>query len=543
MSLLFIVAGAATYAIYKHYEPASLALHAILLLGMPELLATQLRQYVYIPAKLYIFPIYWSTILALTVAYRLSPSHPLAQFPGPLPAKVTKFWMSYVTARGNAHETARVLHAQYGDIVRIGPNELSFCRPEAIQPILGMKVMRKGPYYDTRQQREGHATLDGLRDFSEHAARRKPWNKAMSVAALKDYSTMLIDKVQELMSCLSNRQGKTIDISTWMAYFGFDFMGVMAFGHEFGMMKAGEDVGRLCHLIERGTTIAAYVSHVPWLFPILMSIPGTDREIKTMQALGKRCAEERVKRGSSVKDLFYYLTEEEQLKSSKVIASGAGDGLLAIIAGSDTAAAALGHICYFLLRDPECFKRLRQEIDEAFPNRHETFDPSKQADMPYLNACINEALRLYPPVLSGLQRTVEAGGHVICDQFIPENTKVSVNAYTMHHDVREFSPIPDIYWPDRWLSIERYTLPSGEVVSKDQVVTNRGSFLPFSYGPQNCAGKSLAIMEMRAVVCALVQAFDIQVAKGYDLDSWEKNIEDVYITNRGPLLVNVTPRH
>ncbi|KAF7789587.1 hypothetical protein EIP86_000533 [Pleurotus ostreatoroseus] len=396
-----------------------------------------------------------------------------------------------------------------------------------------MKVMKKGPYYNTRKQKEGHATMDGIRDFSEHAARRRPWSKAMGVAALKEYSGLLVSKVQEL----------TNSIELMWRGVSFDFMGVMTFGHEFGMMQSGTDVGGLWQTIENGTTAAAYISHIPWIFPILMSLPGADKEMRKMQALGKYCAERRVEKGSSSKDLFYYLTEEETLNSSKA-ASGAGDGLLAIIAGSDTAATALTHIWYFLLRNPNCLFQLRKEIDETFPVGHETFDFSKQADLPYLNACINEAMRLYPPVLSGLQRCVEAGGHIICGRYVPENTKVSVHVYTMQRDEREFSPIPNTFWPNRWLHQDRYMLPSGDTITKDQVSTHRGSFLPFSYGPQNCAGKNLAIMEVRAVLSAMVQGLDVRVAEkpGFDLHNWEKTIQDVYVTNRGSLFVNVQVR-
>lgn len=74
--------------------------------------------------------------------------------------------------------------------------------------------------YDTRKQKEGHATMDGLRDFSEHAARRKPWSKAMSTTALKEYSDVLVSKVQELRGGLAKRRGKSINISAWMTYFG-----------------------------------------------------------------------------------------------------------------------------------------------------------------------------------------------------------------------------------------------------------------------------------------------------------------------------------
>lgn len=71
-------------------------------------------------ATAYACTAYWAAISLLVVAYRLSPLHPLAKFPGPLGAKVSKLWMVYITSKGSAHETGRRLHAQYGEVVRIG---------------------------------------------------------------------------------------------------------------------------------------------------------------------------------------------------------------------------------------------------------------------------------------------------------------------------------------------------------------------------------------------------------------------------------------
>lgn len=62
--------------------------------------------------------------------------------------------------------------------------------------------------------------------------------------------------------------------------------------------------------------------------------------------------------------------------------------MLAIIAGSDTSATALSHLFYFLLRSPECMERLQNEVDATFPDPDQLDDYSKQADMPYLNACM-----------------------------------------------------------------------------------------------------------------------------------------------------------
>lgn len=126
--------------------------------------------------------------------------------------------------------------------------------------------------------------------------------------------------------------------------------------------------------------------------------------------------------------------------------------------------------------------------------------------------------------------------------FIPEETQVSPWPYAVHRNPNNFSPIPDVFWPDRWLAQESYTLPSGKIIPADQVITTREVFMPFSLGPYICAGKPLAIIELRAVVCGIVQQCDVRVADGFDLESWNENLREVFVTMRGKLEVVVTMR-
>ena len=128
----------------------------------------------------------------------------------------------------------------------------------------------------------------------------------------------------------------------------------------------------------------------------------------------------------------------------------------------------------------------------------------------------------------------------ICLSFVPEGTQVSVHTHSIHRHPAESSPLPDEYWPDRWLTQNSYTLPTGDVIPAAQVKTNIAALIPFSAGPQNCVGKGLAMMEMRAVLCALVQRFDMRPAKGFRMESWEENLQDVFVTTRGPLMVNIS---
>lgn len=64
------------------------------------------------------------------------------------------------------------------------------------------------------------------------------------------------------------------------------------------------------------------------------------------------------------------------------------DGMVAIIAGSDTTATMLSHLLYFMLRYPQCGERLQKEIETTFPHGEDPVDFARLGEMPYLNACM-----------------------------------------------------------------------------------------------------------------------------------------------------------
>lgn len=89
----------------------------------------------------------------------------------------------------------------------------------------------------------------------------------------------------------------------------------------------------------------------------------------------------------------------------------------------------MSYAVYFLLRYPETFRSLREEVRSAF-DRIEDITHSKLANLPYLNAAIQEGtdsffllsvvLRMRPPVISGLQRVSPKGGAKINGYYISE---------------------------------------------------------------------------------------------------------------------------
>ena len=94
----------------------------MLLIVVPALLSVPISyagrsRYTALPLA---FAAYWSGLLFFTLAYRLSPFHPLANYPGPVLAKSSKLWGAYLSATGDQHRWLKRLHDRYGDVVRIG---------------------------------------------------------------------------------------------------------------------------------------------------------------------------------------------------------------------------------------------------------------------------------------------------------------------------------------------------------------------------------------------------------------------------------------
>jgi cytochrome P450 len=113
---------------------------------------------------------------------------------------------------------------------------------------------------------------------------------------------------------------------------------------------------------------------------------------------------------------------------------------------------------------------------------------------------------------------------------IPEQTQLTLHTYSIHRDVRYFHT-PDAFLPERWLS---KGAPTGE--------HNTAAFMPFSYGPTICAGKNLALLEMRMLLCWLLQRFRFTKAPGIAYEEWEGTIRDWFVAHHEPLFVSVSLR-
>ncbi|KAK7973058.1 hypothetical protein PG988_007192 [Apiospora saccharicola] len=143
------------------------------------------------------------------------------------------------------------------------------------------------------------------------------------------------------------------------------------------------------------------------------------------------------------------------------------------------AATLLAGVIYYLLPNPSTLNRVADEIHTSFTNT-ESFTFERLGGLRYLNACLQEALRVYPPLPIGVARVVPPGGSP------PLNFR---------H--------PDAFVPERWLD--------GHPTYRDD---NRECLQPFSVGSRNCIGQNMARHEMRLILAKLLSAFRLGALRG-----------------------------
>lgn len=143
-----------------------------------------------------------------------------------------------------------------------------------------------------------------------------------------------------------------------------------------------------------------------------------------------------------------------------------------IAAGHETGATALAWALHWVQSHPEVERRLRAELG-AYEG-----DPLGLAELPYLAAVCDEALRISPPTPNASRMVEEP--FEMCGYDLPVGTRIAVCSYLSHHDPQTF-PDPTRFDPDRFLGRE-YA---------------RWEFHPFGGGSRRCIGSSFAIFQMR----------------------------------------------
>lgn len=168
----------------------------------------------------------------------------------------------------------------------------------------------------------------------------------------------------------------------------------------------------------------------------------------------------------------------------------AAQSFVFFIGGFETTARTLHHLTYMLSLHREIQETVREEV-RAAKKKHGDFTHDAVKDLPFLEKCIQETLRLYPP-FAALSR------ECIRDCVLPDGRKlekgmqVLIPLFSLHRDP-EYFPEPERFNPDRF-----------------DVPPAKGTYAPFGDGPRICIGKRFALMEIKMTVAKILDKYIIE---------------------------------
>lgn len=430
--------------------------------------------------------------------------HPLRSYPGPLLSTISRIPYIIAYTQGRLHLYVRTLHEQYGDVVRIAPDELSYRDDQAWKDIYGRssnfaKDMR---FYQSSKKAASVAVAPEV----IHRRQKKAILRAFSDSALRDHELVLLPYVDMLIEKLGQRcAGKAdeegyVDLTKWFNYVIFDFMAQELFGKPLGCLEEASYHPWVEVLF--GTVKAWAYLAIPKFFPSTAILLKPLVLFLCRDSLGHRDTKYRALSGhipkgdEQKKPVFMAHVQNSSRNDPEVVLLP--DEMLPnysflMMAGSETTATLLSGCTFYLLKHPYSYQRLTSEVRQCFSAPTEIV-LSSLAALPYLHSVITETLRLYPPVPLGMPRTTPPGGAMISGGYVPEKvlhiapvsfigykltysqTTVSVPSWVTSRSPSKFSS-PDQFIPERWLN------------DPPCLNDNKAAMQPFSLGLRGCPGK------------------------------------------------------
>lgn len=234
-------------------------------------------------------------------------------------------------------------------------------------------------------------------------------------------------------------------------------------------------------LNERGEYSATLGVLPTWIRPYAQKLPWFSRGYTSVQRLtgiAVSAVKQRLDNPVEREDLLAKLQAGKDENGNPMgVEELTMEALTQLIAGSDTTSNSSCAILYYLSHNKHAWTKLQGILDELALGKgdFEYFEYEDVKDLPYLQACIDEGLRIHSTSGIGLPRSVPEGGAQVCGHYFPEGTVLSVPSYTIHRLPEVWGEDSEEYRPERW--------EEGDKKKKQD------TFLPFSFGPRSCVGR------------------------------------------------------
>lgn len=254
--------------------------------------------------------------------------HPLSSFPGPKSFAASRIPYARALVAGVHPFKCLELHEKYGDVVRIGPNELSYNNGNAVKEIYTSRPQMSKDKRFYASPKILNAANDIINaDHADHSRFRRLLAHAFSEKALREQEPLIKHYVDLFIQRLHENAGhKTIDIVPWFNYTTFDIVGDLAFGEPFNCL-ANSEYHSFVSIIFRSIKAGAYLigtRQFPGLESIIMSlIPRRTKElwinsVKEEKAMASHKVNKRLELGAERPDFMSHILKHNDEKGMSV---------------------------------------------------------------------------------------------------------------------------------------------------------------------------------------------------------------------------------
>ncbi|KAK1045095.1 hypothetical protein LTR74_018201 [Friedmanniomyces endolithicus] len=340
--------------------------------------------------------------------------------------------------------------------------------------------------------------------------------------------TVFLDRFYEYAT---SPDDELMDMGHWFLCYAADTISMISWSKRLGFLDRGDDQEGLLRSMHDSLLFSSLVGIYAWAYkPIAFILIGLSkfgfRTLRGILALldfvNDAVVRRQLNRQAAVKPpaansedsprdfLNKCLDSEEQdpgFTTAYTLSVLGGN----VVAGADTTASSLSGIFYYLLKYPATLERLRNEIDEAWRlgklSSPTTFHEAQA--LPYLQAVIQEGLRIHPAVGLTLPRVVPEGGAHISGQYFPQGTEVGVCAWVIHRSDL-FGSDAGSFRPERWLE-----------ASEETLVLMRRLWMPFGGGSRTCIGKHISLLEMNKLIPEILRRYDLELSPELQDRDWQ----------------------
>ncbi|KAI0911326.1 putative benzoate 4-monooxygenase cytochrome P450 [Ustulina deusta] len=456
--------------------------------------------------------------------------HPLKRFPGPFLAKVSKLWHVWKVRDSQNYLFLESLRQQYGDFVRTGPNEITTFHPDGLNAIHRTEYATRSGWYDLLYPSLSVATV---RDPDLHDKRRRVWEPAFTVTAMKDHEEQIREHALKVISTIQESGGDEVNMNLVVYQFANNVMRDLAFSQSSD--HNDQEWQRSVNTLHIGISILGPLTPAPWIAILASSfafLPLVRDWNKLMSYCESKITERISMPAPERRDISAWLIENAEIRgateSSEEKRWLVGDAFAAILAGFDTTASTLIFAFFYLAKYPEYQARVYDEIKTA-DVKLSTLNSRDFQKLPFLNAFIDETLRLHHPQPSSGSKILRENGLTIGDTFIPGGVEVSAPRWSFGRQEAHYKRCWE-FLPERWLN-------------DSDLVNDRRAFTPWGIGKWSCLGKQVALFELRYLITAIIYNYIVSFPLGDDGSRVEKDYKDQVTAFPGQLSLNFHNRH